>query len=84
MEKLAMKTHPYYLSPLWGLWLFLCLKWLKDKQFDLSTNFLVPSKFHTRGFAIFSKRKLNVPHMVLSSHSSGVRFLTKAYDNIAF
>ena len=84
MEKLAMKTHPYYPSSLWGSWLSLVLGGWKTEQFDSSTNFLVPSKFHTGGFAIFSKRKLNVPHMVLSSCSNGVWFLTKAYERCAF
>jgi len=32
MEKLAMlKTHPYYLSPPWGLWPLPCLGRLRDR-----------------------------------------------------
>ena len=68
-EKLEiLKTHPYYLSPPWGICPF-PLPWVVEghNNFDSSTIFLILHKFHIEGFAvIFFKGKLNVPHMVLS------------------
>lgn len=73
------KLTPITLVPYGAYGFSFVLGGWETEQFDLSTNFLILSKFHIRGFVIFSKESLNVPLMVLSCHSNGVWFLTKAY-----
>jgi len=79
--KLAMlKTHPFYLILHGACGIFLCLGWFRDRTaLTWVPFFLFPQVSYRRFLQYFSKRNLNVPHMVLSCHSYGVWFLTTTH-----